>query len=257
MSSAKQRSGLNYSTYQKYRRHLHRRGLLKPACTHKIWYFLRNQRNRKRGEQDRAKPQSHLVSPPHKRANTESPKLPHRNQPHSHFYIKWGGGNVRMAGEVLEIKHPQRKKPHCHCKAERSCRRRAGSVSLGAFLLAHLFHFHPTILEPDFDLSLCEVQNPCHLIAPVPSEVHVEEEFLLQLKRLVFGVGTALFPGGASVDPVCCGVVYEEGGLKKGSEGRRGGRERQRGGGEKRLLNSFHQGWPVFTTWGGNYHKKP
>ena len=110
LSSAKQRSGLNYSTFQKYRRHLHRRGLLKPACTHKIWHFLRNQRNRKRGEQDRAKPQSHLVSPTHKRANTESPKLPHRNQPHSHFYLKWGGGNVRMAGEVLEIKHPQRKK---------------------------------------------------------------------------------------------------------------------------------------------------
>lgn len=84
-------------------------------------------------------------------------------------------------------------------------------------------------------MSLCEVQNPCHLVAPVPGEVHVEEEFLLQLQRLVFGVGTALFPGGASMDPVCGRVVYEEGGLETGSEGRRAGRERRQGWRERSL----------------------
>lgn len=46
-----------------------------------------------------------------------------------------------MAGEVLEIKHPQRKKPHCHCKAEQSCQRAPGQSPLGHFSLLIFFIF--------------------------------------------------------------------------------------------------------------------
>lgn len=69
-----QRCELNYSNFQKEGGHLQRRGLLKPACTHKIQHFLRNQRGRKGKARYRAKPQSHLVSPTHKRANKSPPK---------------------------------------------------------------------------------------------------------------------------------------------------------------------------------------
>lgn len=39
---------------------------------------------------------------------------------------------------------------------------------LVGFLFIHLFHLHPPILKPDFDLPLGEVENPGHLIPTVP-----------------------------------------------------------------------------------------
>lgn len=61
-------------------------------------------------------PKATWFSPTHKRANTEpSPPIPHRDQPHSHFYLKTGS-NVRITGEFLEIKHPQRKKKQTKTK---------------------------------------------------------------------------------------------------------------------------------------------
>lgn len=116
------------------------------------------------------------------RANTVSPQITHRDQPHSHFYLK--KKKVRVAAEFLNqapTKKTTTTKTKTRCFLRAAGQARTGSVSFGTFLFAHLFHFHPTVLEPDFDLSLCKVQNPGHLVAPVPGEVHVEEEFLLQL----------------------------------------------------------------------------
>lgn len=39
---------------------------------------------------------------------------------------------------------------------------------LVGFLFIHLFHLHPPVLKPDFDLPLGEVENPGHLIPTVP-----------------------------------------------------------------------------------------
>lgn len=64
-------------------------------------------------------------------------------------------------------------------------------------VLALFLHFHPAVLEPDLHLALRQVERACHLVSSVPREVHVKEELLLQLERLVLGVRTALLPGGA------------------------------------------------------------
>lgn len=39
---------------------------------------------------------------------------------------------------------------------------------LVGFLFIHLFHLHPPVLKPDFDLPLGEIENPSHLIPTVP-----------------------------------------------------------------------------------------
>lgn len=39
---------------------------------------------------------------------------------------------------------------------------------LVGFLFIHLFHLHPPVLKPDFDLPLGKVENPGHLIPTVP-----------------------------------------------------------------------------------------
>lgn len=87
----------------------------------------------------------------------------------------------RVSESSTHKENNQQQKTKTRCLLSAAGLTRTGSVSFRTFLLAHLFHFHPTVLEPDFDLSLCKVQNPGHLVAPVPGEVHVEEEFLLQL----------------------------------------------------------------------------
>jgi len=48
-----------------------------------------------------------------------------------------------------------------------------------------LLQLHSPILEPNFDLSLCEAELVSHLDAPPPSEVMVRVELLLQLQGLV------------------------------------------------------------------------
>lgn len=65
-----------------------------------------------------------------------------------------------------------------------------------------LLHLHPAVLEPDFNLSLREVEQPRHLVPAVPGQVGVEEELFLQLQDLVLGVRAALFSRGARVEPV-------------------------------------------------------
>lgn len=56
---------------------------------------------------------------------------------------------------------------------------------LGPLFITFL-HLHSAILEPDLHLSFGEVEKAGHLIPAVPREVHVEEELLFELKRLMF-----------------------------------------------------------------------
>lgn len=55
--------------------------------------------------------------------------------------------------------------------------------------LDFLLQLHPSVLEPDLDLSLRQAQRMRHLYAPPPRQVVVRVEFLLELEGLVPGVG--------------------------------------------------------------------
>ena len=73
--------------------------------------------------------------------------------------------------------------------------RRLGRLSLLLLLiqlldgLDLLLELHPPVLEPDLDLALCQAELVRHLYPPPPREVVVRVELLLQLQRLVAGVG--------------------------------------------------------------------
>lgn len=54
--------------------------------------------------------------------------------------------------------------------------------------------FHPSILEPNFNLSICEVQHPGQLKSFFFIYVHVEEKLSFQFSDLVFGVRASFFP---------------------------------------------------------------
>ena len=59
--------------------------------------------------------------------------------------------------------------------------------------LAVLFAFHSFILEPNFDLALCQIEVSRQLPAFLFWHISIKKEFFLQLKQLVFGVGPSLF----------------------------------------------------------------
>jgi len=86
-------------------------------------------------------------------------------------------------------------------------------------VLALFLHLHSPVLEPDLHLPLRQVERARHLMPPVPREVHVEQELLLQLQRLVFGVRATLLPGGARVQPVGRRVAWRQRRRREG-EGR-------------------------------------
>lgn len=46
--------------------------------------------------------------------------------------------------------------------------------SLFALFLVHFLHFHPSVLKPDFDLSLTQVEESGHFMSTVPRQVHIE-----------------------------------------------------------------------------------
>lgn len=175
---------LNYSTFQKHEGHLHRIGLHQ-ACVHSQNIAFpkesREWEGEGMGEDKTPKPlgfsntyaSKYSVPPPNnsQRPTTQS-LLPKKEESPS---------RCRVSESSTHKENNNNKKNKTRCVLRAAGQARTGSVSFGTFLFAHLFHFHPTVLEPDFDLSLCKVQNPGHLVAPVPGEVHVEEEFLLQL----------------------------------------------------------------------------
>jgi len=53
------------------------------------------------------------------------------------------------------------------------------------FRLVLLLPLHPPVLEPYFDLSLCQTESVGYLDSPPASEIPIEVEFLLQLEGLV------------------------------------------------------------------------
>lgn len=46
--------------------------------------------------------------------------------------------------------------------------------SFFALFLVHFLHFHPSVLKPDFDLSLTQVEESGHFVSTVPRQVHIE-----------------------------------------------------------------------------------
>jgi len=63
-----------------------------------------------------------------------------------------------------------------------------------------LLQLHPPVLEPNFDLPLCEAKLVSHLDPAAPCEVVVGVELLFQLQRLVSGVSLSPSPS-QSVGP--------------------------------------------------------
>lgn len=68
------------------------------------------------------------------------------------------------------------------------CACRAGGGRAGFRRLVLLLPLHPSVLEPDFDLTFGEADSVRYLDAPPPGEVSVKVELFLQLQRLVTGV---------------------------------------------------------------------
>lgn len=54
--------------------------------------------------------------------------------------------------------------------------------------------FHPSILEPDFNLPVSKVEHSGQLQSFLFVYVHVEEKLPFQFSYLIFGIGTPLFP---------------------------------------------------------------
>ena len=73
----------------------------------------------------------------------------------------------------------------------------AGLCGIDEFIF--LLPLHAAVLEPDLDLALGEAERVGDLDAAAPRQVAVEMELLLQLQRLVAGVGLA---ASAPVTPV-------------------------------------------------------
>lgn len=48
------------------------------------------------------------------------------------------------------------------------------AFSFFALFLVHFLHFHPSVLKPDFDLSLTQVEESGHFVSTVPRQVHIE-----------------------------------------------------------------------------------
>ena len=67
----------------------------------------------------------------------------------------------------------------------------AGQVPDSTFP-GELLQLHPSVLKPDLDLSVCEVDTLADLQTALSSQVHVEQELLLQLKCLMLCVRTSL-----------------------------------------------------------------
>lgn len=80
------------------------------------------------------------------------------------------------------------------------------TVRPASALPVELLELHASVLEPDLDLSVGQVDTPTDLQAALPRQIHVEQELLLQLQRLVLCVGTALFPSAFGFQPASRGL---------------------------------------------------
>lgn len=82
------------------------------------------------------------------------------------------------------------------------------SSRIDPVLPAHLFQFHPSVLEPDFDLPVGEVHAAADLQTTLSSQVHVEKELFFQLQGLVLSVGTALLAAALCCEPICSALCF-------------------------------------------------
>ena len=73
-------------------------------------------------------------------------------------------------------------------------------------LPVELLELHASVLEPDLDLSVGQVDTPANLQAALPRQIHVEQELLLQLQRLVLCVGTPFLPSTFGFQPASCSL---------------------------------------------------
>lgn len=69
--------------------------------------------------------------------------------------------------------------------------RRLAEIRLWAERVRVLFRFHPSILEPDFDLALAELQRLRNFHATPTRQIFIAIELVLQLQRLFATVGLA------------------------------------------------------------------
>lgn len=72
------------------------------------------------------------------------------------------------------------------------------------FVLILLLMLHPSVLEPNFDLSLCQHQRMCHLDPAFPGQIFVGVKLFLQFQNLIPRIGgslSLLTPGTS-----CCGM---------------------------------------------------
>lgn len=61
-----------------------------------------------------------------------------------------------------------------------------------------LFLFHPSVLEPNLDLSVCKTEHSGQMKTFLFVYVHIEKEFSFKFSDLVFWIRTSLFSG------LCC-----------------------------------------------------
>lgn len=57
----------------------------------------------------------------------------------------------------------------------------SSDVLLAAPLSVLFLHFHSPVLEPDLHLSLGQTEYAGDLVTPIPGQIHIVEELLLQL----------------------------------------------------------------------------
>ena len=97
-----------------------------------------------------------------------------------------GGRELVLCGQVCELAWVGRELVRV------AVRRHVVRYNVHARHLVLLFPLHPPILEPDLDLPLREAEGVRDLDPTPPGQVSVEVELLLELQRLVPGVGCPL-----------------------------------------------------------------
>lgn len=93
-----------------------------------------------------------------------------------------GGRELVLCGQMSELAWVRRELVRV------AIRRHVVRNNVHAGHLMLLFPLHPSILEPDLDLTFRQAKGMRDLYATPPRQVAVEVELLLQLQRLVPGV---------------------------------------------------------------------
>lgn len=71
----------------------------------------------------------------------------------------------------------------------------SSDVLFAAPLSVLFLHFHSPVLKPDLHLSFGQTEYAGDLVSPIPGQIHVVEELLLQLQSLIFSIRAPLLSG--------------------------------------------------------------